>query len=65
MHRFKQVHITTGSVSEHPFTSITHPSQYDPYMSRAGFLELINDWNRISVLQSKATGKVDWLYFAI
>lgn len=65
MHKFKQVHIPTCAVYEHDFTEKSHPSLYRESMSRVEFLELVNDWNRISLLQTKVTGTVNWLYIAL
>lgn len=66
-HRFKRVRISTGDTFEVEFTKDSHPAQYNYYMSRAMFLELINSWNAGSILQSKVNecGKVDWLYVAL
>ena len=66
-YRYKQVYIPTNEVWEKDFTYESHPFQYDPYMSRANFLELINNWNQVSLLQSSVndTKKVNWIYIAL
>lgn len=67
MHKFKLVHIDTGESWDKEFTAESHPYQYDPYMTRWGFLELINHWNSGALGQStvNASGKVEWLYIAL
>lgn len=69
MHKFKQVYISTGESWEKEFTAESHPSQYDPYMTREKFLELINRWNALSNLQAQIDSStyrvIEWLYIAL
>lgn len=67
MHKYKKVYIPTGESWEKEFTVESHPSQYDPYMTREKFLELVNSWNVLSIFQAgmDAYTSVSWIYAAL
>ena len=68
-HRYKQVYIPTNEMWEKEMTERSHPSQYNRYMTRHQFVELINNWNAMSFLQSTIDSgrsrQVNWLYIAL
>ena len=65
-HRYTLVNISSETEIEKDLgEGVSQGVYYHPNISRAAFLEVINNWNRIALLQSKVSGKVDWLYIAL
>ena len=65
-HRYKRVHISQQVETEWDlFTGITSGVYFHPQVSREKFLEVVNDWNRLALLQSKVSGRIDYLYIAL
>lgn len=63
-YKYKRVIISENIETEHEL-DLTTPINYE--INRLRFLELINSWNRLALIQADVnkSGKVEYLYIAL
>jgi len=68
MYKYKRVHVPSGESKEETLEihRMTMPGKSLLFpINKVEFLELVNNWNRLSLLQSNVTGKITWMYIAL
>ncbi len=65
MYKFKRVHIPTNTVTEEELKTTSQTSRFMHLDNRKDFLELVNDWNRLSLSMAGTRGSIEWLYVAL
>lgn len=63
--KFKRIHISSREEFEVTLTETSHPHLYFKVNNRSQFLETINRWNEIALIQSSVTNTIEWMYIAL